>query len=319
MEGQEKPAPVKPEKKEYKDKDVKVKGWPFDKAVAQTMLAKEGETKMSIELAPGVKMNFVRVPAGSFVMGSNRGHSDYSPAHKQVVKKGFWMGEIEVSNEQFRTISPEHDSRFIRQLWKDHVHQGYPANNPEQPAIRVSWEEAMAFCKKLSEKTGKTVTLPTEVQWEWACRAGSDGEFWYGSLNTDFGKFENLADKHLNLMAVKGVNPMPMRENDPWYKYYTYQPKENGVDDGNMLMVKGGGYQANAWGLYDMQGNVAEWTSSDYLPYPYNEKTQGTGTEKVVRGGSWNDHPKASTTYYRRSYLPWQKVYNVGFRVIIED
>lgn len=319
LEGQEKPAPVKPEKKEYKDKDVKVKGWPFDKAAAQTMLAKEGETKMSIELAPGVKMNFVRVPAGSFVMGSNRGHSDYSPAHKQVVKKGFWMGEIEVSNEQFRTIFPEHDSRFIRQLWKDHVHQGYPANNPEQPAIRVSWEEAMAFCKKLSEKTGKTVTLPTEVQWEWACRAGSDGEFWYGSLNTDFGKFENLADKHLNLMAVKGVNPMPMRENDPWYKYYTYQPKENGVDDGNMLMVKGGGYQANAWGLYDMQGNVAEWTSSDYLPYPYNEKTQGTGTEKVVRGGSWNDHPKASTTYYRRSYLPWQKVYNVGFRVIIED
>ena len=63
------------------------------------------------------------------------------------------MGEIEVSNEQFRTIFPEHDSRFIRQLWKDHVHQGYPANNPEQPAIRVSWEEAMAFCKKLSEKT----------------------------------------------------------------------------------------------------------------------------------------------------------------------
>ena len=60
-----------------------------------------------------------------------------------------------------------------------------------------------------------------------------------------------------------------------------------------MLMVKGGGYQANAWGLYDMQGNVAEWTSSDYLPYPYNEKMQGTGTEKVVRDGSWNDHPKA--------------------------
>ena len=75
------------------------------------------------------------------------------------------MGEIEVSNEQFRTIFPEHDSRFIRQLWKDHVHEGYPANNPEQPAIRVSWEEAMAFCKKLSEKTGKIVTLPTEVQW----------------------------------------------------------------------------------------------------------------------------------------------------------
>ena len=173
-------------------------------------------------------MNFVRIPAGSFVMGSNRGHSDYSPVSKQVVKKAFWMGEIEVSNEQFRTIFPEHNSRFIGQLWKDHVHKGYPANNPEQPAIRVSWQEAMDFCKKLSEKTGLNVTLPTEVQWEWACRAGSDDDFWYGSLNTDFAKFENLADVQLNKAAVRGVNPQPMNPNDSWYKYYTYQPKENG-------------------------------------------------------------------------------------------
>lgn len=319
LESQDKPTPVKPEKKEHKDKEVKVKGWPFDKTVAQAMISKEGDSKMSIELAPGIKMNFVRIPAGSFVMGSNRGHSDYSPANKQVVKKSFWMGEIEVSNEQFRTIFPEHDSRFDRQLWKDHVHQGYPANKPEQPAIRVSWEEAMAFCRKLSEKTGKNITLPTEVQWEWACRAGSDDAFWYGSLNADFAKFENMADKQLNKMAVRGVNPQPMKETDSWYKYYTFQPKENGVDDGNMLQVKGGAYQANPFGLYDMQGNVSEWTRSDYLPYPYNEKTQGSGTEKVVRGGSWTDHPKTCTSYYRRAYLPWQKVYNVGFRVIIED
>lgn len=319
LESQEKPLPVKPEKREFKDKEVKVKGWPFDKNVAQAMTMKGGDARMSIELAPGIKMNFVRIPAGSFVMGSNRGHSDYSPAHKQVVKKSFWMGEIEVSNEQFRTIFPEHDSRFDRQLWKDHVHQGYPANKPEQPAIRVSWEEAMDFCKKLSEKTGRNITLPTEAQWEWACRAGSDDTFWYGSLNADFSKFENMADKQLNKMAVRGVDPQPMSENDSWYKYYTYQPKENGVDDGNMLQVKGGSYQANSFGLYDMQGNVAEWTRSDYLPYPYNEKAQGNGIEKVVRGGSWNDHPKTSTAYYRRAYLPWQKVYNVGFRVIIEE
>ena len=272
-----------------------------------------------IELAPGVVMNFVRIPAGKFVMGSNKGHSDYSPANKQEVKKAFWMAEIEVSNEQFRTIFPDHNSRFVNQLWKDHVHQGYPANNPEQPAIRVSWEEAMAFCEKLSEKTGLKVTLPTEVQWEWACRAGSEDDFWYGALNTDFAAYENMGDKQLNKLAVRGVNPQPMNPGDPWYKYYTYQPKDNNVDDGNMLMVKGGGYQANPWGLYDMQGNIAEWTRSDYLPYPYNEKAQGNGTEKVVRGGSWTDHPKTSTAYYRKSYLPWQKVHNVGFRVIIED
>lgn len=131
-----------------------MKGWPFDATIAKSMLAKEQETKKSIELAPGIVMNFVRIPAGKFVMGSNKGHSDYSPANKQEVKKAFWMAEIEVSNEQFRTIFPDHNSRFVNQLWKDHVHQGYPANNPEQPAIRVSWEEAMAFCEKLSEKTG---------------------------------------------------------------------------------------------------------------------------------------------------------------------
>ncbi len=320
LEKQEKTTPVKPEKKEHKyRKEIRIKKWPFDSLTVKAMLSKEENTKKSIDLAPGIKMNFVRIPAGSFVMGSNKGHSDYSPAHKQIIKKSFWMSEIEVSNEQFRTLFPEHDSRFIRQLWKDHVHEGYPANNPEQPAIRVSWEEAVSFCKKLSAKTGMNITLPTEAQWEWACRAGCDGDFWYGSFNTDFGRFENLADKKLNQMAVRGVNPMPMKENDPWYKYYTYQPKENSVDDGNMLMVKGGSYQSNPWGLYDMQGNVAEWTSSDYLPYPYNEKTSGTSLEKVVRGGSWNDHPKSSTAYYRRAYLPWQKVYNVGFRVIIED
>lgn len=319
LEGQEKPAPVKPERKVYKDKEVKVKGWPFDEIAVRSKMNAEGDTRMSIDLAPGISMVFVRIPAGSFVMGSNRNHSDYSPAHKQVVKKAFWMGQLEVSNEQFRTVFPNHDSRFDRQLWKDHVHEGYPANLPEQPAIRVSWEEAMAFCRKLSEKTGLNITLPTEAQWEWACRAGSDDAFWYGSLNTDFGKFENMADTQLNKMAVRGVNPQPMSERDSWYKYYTYQPKENGVDDGNMLQVKGGGYRSNAFGLHDMHGNVSEWTRSDYLPYPYNEKVQGNGTEKVVRGGSWTDHPKTCTSYYRRAYLPWQKVYNVGFRVIIEE
>ena len=319
LDKQPKPSPVKPERREYKDKEVNVKGWPFDATIAKSMLAKEQETKKSIELAPGIVMNFVRIPAGKFVMGSNKGHSDYSPANKQEVKKAFWMAEIEVSNEQFRTIFPDHNSRFVNQLWKDHVHQGYPANNPEQPAIRVSWEEAMAFCEKLSEKTGLKVTLPTEMQWEWACRAGSESDFWYGALNTDFAAYENMGDKQLNKLAVRGVNPQPMSPGDPWYKYYTYQPKDNNVDDGNMLMVKGGGYQANPWGLYDMQGNIAEWTRSDYLPYPYNEKAQGNGTEKVVRGGSWTDHPKTSTAYYRKSYLPWQKVHNVGFRVIIED
>lgn len=87
LDKQPKPSPVKPERREYKDKEVNVKGWPFDATIAKSMLAKEQETKKSIELAPGIVMNFVRIPAGKFVMGSNKGHSDYSPANKQEVKR----------------------------------------------------------------------------------------------------------------------------------------------------------------------------------------------------------------------------------------
>lgn len=316
---QAKPSPVKPEQKNVTYKDVTIKGYPFDAAAAKSMLANAGEASKVIEIAPGVTMKLVKVPAGKFIMGTNSRPSDYSPAHATEVKKAFWMAEMEVTNEQFRTIFPQHDSRFFDQQWKDHVNEGYPANKPEQPVIRVSWEEAMEYCKKLSEKTGLKVTLPTEQQWEWACRAGSDSPFWYGGLNDNFASYENMADKQMNKMAVQGVDPQPMRETNGWYKYYTWHPKEESVDDGNMLVAAPGSYKANPWGLYDMHGNVAEWTRSDYQPYSLDGKKQAPAAEKVVRGGSWIDHPKFAAAYARRAYLPWQKVFNVGFRVVVED
>ncbi len=316
---QPKPTQVKPVKKEVNYKDVKVKGYPFDNQEAYSMLAKAGETSKMIEIAPGISMKFVKVPAGKFIMGTNNKPSDYSPAFAAEVKKSFWIAEMEVTNEQFRVFFPQHDSKFFDQQWKDHVNEGYPANKPEQPVIRVSWQEAMDYCKKLGEKTGLKVTLPTEQQWEWACRAGNDAPFWYGSFNDNFAAFENMADKQMNKMAVSGVDPQPMGEKNRWYKYYTWHPKEESVDDGNMLVAKPGSYKPNVWGIYDIHGNVAEWTRSDYLPYPLSDKKTATTEEKVVRGGSWIEHPKASAAYVRKAYLPWQKVYNVGFRVVIED
>ena len=95
----------------------------------------------------------------------------------------------------------------------------------------------MDYCKKLSEKTGLNITLPTEAQWEWACRAGSDQDFWYGDMNADFGKKDNLADVTTLLLAVSGIDPQPMPKTSYWYKYYTYLPKEEGVDDGNLVQV----------------------------------------------------------------------------------
>lgn len=305
--------------KDVKVKELKAKEWPFDVAKASEKQSEEGETRKVVEIAPGIKMTFVRIPAGEFVMGSYNGPSDTYPTSKVKIKKAFWMAELETTNEQFNVIFPDHDSRYVDQQWKDHVVQGYPANKPEQPVIRVSYNDAMEYCRKLSEKTGLNITLPTEAQWEWACRAGSDSDFWFGDMHTDFGKKENLADKTTLLFAVSGVDPKPMSPSSPWYKYYTFLPKEESVDDGNLVQVGGKIYEANPFGLYNMHGNVSEWTRSDYLPYPYKENSKQVAEYKVARGGSYIERPKFSTSYSRKGFLPYQRVFNVGFRVIIED
>lgn len=312
--------PVMPEpEKPLKEKKIKVKGWPLDADQIKSLLSEVSSTRKEIEVAPGVKMTFVYVPAGEFVMGSYQGSKNNMPAFKTKVDRGFWMGEAEVTNAQYCALVPEHDSRYVDQFWKDHTRPGYEANLPYQPVIRVSWNEAMAYCDALSKKTGLKITLPTETQWEWACRAGSDSDFWYGNLNTDFGKKENLADANLSKMAVSGIDPQPMSNKSFWYKYYNFVPKEEGVNDGNMIQVDSKQYEANPFGLYSMHGNIAEWTRSEYHPYPNPEKAKEATDFRVVRGGSYWERPKFSTSYVRKPFYAWQKVHLVGFRVIIED
>lgn len=312
--------PEMPEKKaSAKVKEINMKGWPFNGTTIQEMLAKEPASRKEVELAPGIKMSFVRIPAGQFVMGSSNGANDNKPAFKAKVDKAFWMAEIEVTNAQYNVLFPGHDSRYVDQFWKDHTRPGYDANLPHQPVIRVSYEDAMQYCEELSKKTGMKVTLPTEAQWEWACRAGSDSDFWFGNMNSDFSKFENMADAQLSKMAVSGIDPQPMPHTSQWFPYYNYLPRAKDVDDGNMIQVDSKAYQVNPFGLYSMHGNIAEWTRSDYLSYPYPEKAKEGSDYKVVRGGSWIDRPKFAAAYSRKAYYPWQRVYNVGFRVIIED
>ena len=315
--------PIVPQQPQPEEKPqakiLKAKGWPFDEQQAKELQSREGESRMSVEIAPGVKMNFVRIPAGSFVMGSYNGPSDTYPASKVEIEKAFWMGELEVTNEQYNVFFPEHDSRYVDQQWKDHVVQGYPANEPQQPVIRVSYEDAMQFCSRLSEKLGRKVNLPTEAQWEWACRAGSDSDFWYGDMHEDFGTKDNFADKTTLLFAVKGIDPQPMDPEDFWYPYYIYLPKAQDVDDSALVQIGGTHHEANPFGLYYMHGNVCEWTRSDYVPYPYRDKAFPDAEYKVVRGGSFIERPKYSTSYSRKGFYPYQRVFNVGFRVILED
>ncbi len=307
------------EAEEIKYKRAKTKGWPMDLNDAKELQRLAGASIKEIEIAPGVKIVFRRIPSGTFIMGRNSYGRQCAPEHKVKISKAFWIGEMEVTQQQFNVVYPQHDNRYLAQMWKDHTGPGYIANKPHHPVIRVSWEEAMAYCAELSKTTGLNITLPTEAQWEWACRAGSGDDFWYGDNNSSFGTYENLADKQLEKMAVNGVDPQPMSHNNKWFKYWNYLPKVSTVNDGNMLIAKGKYYTPNPWHLYDMHGNVGEWTRSSYAPYPSNQKKEVDLDTKTIKGGTWLSRPKDAGAAYRSGHYKWQKVNNIGFRVIIEE
>jgi formylglycine-generating enzyme required for sulfatase activity len=301
---------------------VSCAGWPFsaEEAKQRQAASSTGDAAMRLDLGNGVAMDLVRIPAGEFVMGGMRGPSDVRPLAAVAIDKPFWMGTVEVTNQQFQQFDTAHFNGYFDQHNKDHTRPGYSADSPAQPAMRVSWEKAMAFCKWLSEKTGKTCTLPTEAQWEWACRAGADTAMNYGDLGADFSTHGNMADESIKLLAVAGIDPSPIKNPN---QYMDFLPKDPRSNDGQRLMCDVGQYQPNVWGLHDMHGNVWEWTRSDYRPYPYagNDGRNGlSATEKkVARGGSWRDKPKWATASFRLGYRPYQRVFNVGFRVVIQD
>ncbi len=301
------------------DPPPRVPNWPFNARRAGRMQSAAGaETRRTVDVAPGVAMEFVLIPAGEFVLGNSAGLPDERPAARVKIDQPFWLGVTEVTNAQFQAYLPQHDSGYIDQQWKDHNSPGYPANLPQQPAVRVSWQQALDFCHWLSARTGQEFTLPTEAQWEWACRAGTETACWYGGVDADFAPLANLADKRLTGFAVRGVNPQPVPNPDP---LLAFLPRVDTVDDGQMIAAAPGGYRANPWGLLDMHGNVAEWTRTAYRPYPYvatdgRDEVAAEGP-KVARGGSWRDRPQRATSSFRTAYEPYQAVFDVGFRVTL--
>lgn len=304
-----KPEPVKSAKVDWK----KVNAWGFNADEArQKQQASNSVTEKVIEIAPGVNMNFTWIPEGQYMKGKDKG-ARHAEDHKKVhIKKGFWMATIEVTNQQIKALMPEHDSRYIGQQWKDHTTPGYSANEPAQPAVRVTWENAKEYCKLLSEKTGLNIKLPTEEQWEWACRAGSTDDMWYGDRSAEYSNYENMADFTIKDLAVWGLEPtVPMPDGFFCRQFWDFVPRDKASNDKNLISAAGAQYQANPWGLYDMHGNVAEWTDSDSDESNFDQ-------HKIVKGGSWRDRASKSTASSRRYYRPWQAPYNVGFRVIID-
>ncbi len=213
-----------------------------------------------------------------------------------------WLGKFEVTNEQYALFDPAHDSGLEH---GDYIQfspgeRGWSLARPRQPVVRVSWRAATDFCRWLSAKTGRRFRLPTETEWECACRAGTATPFWYGTLDTDFSPFANLSDR-----THQAIDPFGWAGRTevipPW------RPADTRFDDHARVSVTVGSYAANPWGLHDMHGNVAEWTSS----------TGGPGL-MVVRGGSWYDPPVRCQSGSRQAYRPEQGIYDVGFRVACE-
>ena len=288
------PTPAKPTSRE-----IDVPGWPFGRDEARRRrrdavdsLSTRGvnQPDRKLDLGKGLVMDLVLVPAGEFLLGDPGGCDDEQPPARVRIERPFWMGKFEVTNEQYAAFDPRHDSRYISIFGKDIAVRGLPANRPKQPVVRVSWREATAFCRWLSDRTGERFSLPTEGQWEWACRAGSAAAMSYGDVGADFGKLANLADKRLVLANSQALD---------------WLPKVAAVDDGACVAADVGKYAPNAWGLHDMHGNAAEWTASG----------PGPSDRKVVRGGSFYDRPHRARSAFRLCYPAWQKVFNVGFRV----
>ncbi len=229
------------------------------------------------------------------------------------------MSRCAITNEQFVAFDPSHDSHFESMHGYQFGAHGYPLNGPRQPVVRVSWNSAMDFCRWLGRQTGLNVTLPTEAQWEYACRAGASTPFFFGELSSDFSKHANFGDIRLREFALETFVNIHLIANPG--KYDDWIPRDNRFDDGALVTADVGSYKPNAWGLYDMHGNAWQWTRSAYRPYPYDDgdgRSEIASRERrVVRGGSWYDRPKRCTSSYRLAYQPYQPAFNVGFRVVV--
>ncbi|MGL4944314.1 MAG: SUMF1/EgtB/PvdO family nonheme iron enzyme [Thermoguttaceae bacterium] len=303
---------------------TKLPKWEFSREVAmrrQVSADAVNPHRLVVPLNEKESITLVRIPAGRFVMGQADGYPDEQPLNTVTIEKPFWMAMTETTNAQYGAFDPDHDTRYLKEDGKDHVVPGYIANHPRQPAARLSWQEATQFCKWLSEKTGKKVTLPTEAQWEWAARAGTATPFYYGDRDANFSTWANLADAGLRRTYTSWDGGSKVHRRRDYSG--TFPLRDDRFTDNWFVVDYVAECWANPWELYDIIGNVSEWTQSDYKPYPYSE-TDGRNdgditTKKVARGGSWCDRPRTASAAMRLAYETYQKVHNVGFRIIIEE
>jgi len=248
-----------------------------------------------VALGEGVTLRLVSVPAGEGV----------AP---------FWMGACEVTNRQFRLFDPGHDGRYYQKRHARSDDKGLPLDGSQQPVVRVSWDRAMAYCRWLSARTGMKFMLPTEVQWEYACRAGTATPLFYGGPDDDFSPWANMGDRAFAGLATEQQRVAWEKGKAPQVTGGLEHMAMEGAalaqtrfNDGAVVTADVGRYRPNAWGLWDMHGNAAEWT-----------RTAHVAGHRVVKGGSFFDPPRYCRSALRVAYPVWQRVFNVGFRVVCE-
>lgn len=256
----------------------------------------------------GLEIEFRWCPPGTFIMGSpisESGRKADEKQHEVELTKGFWIMETQITVGMFKAFVKDsgYQSKGLTPYglsegkWKQNA--GYSWSNPgfaqddNSPVICISWRDAMAFSKWLGGKLDAKVKLPTEAQWEYACRGGSKtAYFWGNALNGDKAN-------------CNGAYPCGTTVKGPYLE--------------KTVPVRS--YQRNAWGIYDMHGNVWEWCLDGYADYPVDKVTdpleQGKGTNRVFRGGSWSYYAERCRSAYRASFAPVIRLPNLGGRCVV--
>ncbi|MCA2893778.1 MAG: SUMF1/EgtB/PvdO family nonheme iron enzyme [Microcystis sp. M048S1] len=232
-------------------------------------------------LPKGITLEMVGLPAGQFLMGSPDSDPDAYQSQKpphQVQVNSFAIGKYPVTQAQYQAVMGTNPSRF----------KNWFKNNPQNPVENVSWNDAQAFCQKLSQITGKTYRLPTEAEWEYACRAGTTTRFYFGDDANQLGDYA-------------------------WYK-------RNSQDKTHPVGQK----KPNGWGIYDMIGNVWEWCEDNWHDNYIGAPKDGSAwlirdnDYQIVRGGSWCYNPAYCRSAYRFDFGYRRDFSNdyYGFRVV---
>jgi len=269
------------------------------------------QTPKQIDNSVGMKL--VLIPSGEFTMGSATSESQADDDERQyqaTITKPFYMGVTEVTQGQYQKVMGTNPSSF-----KDAQD---PERSANMPVEQVSWEDAVEFCRRLSlmpneKQSNRVYRLPTEAQWEYACRAGQKGPFGFDSATNELGQFAWFADNS---------GDKPLDSNRVWKETKEDLDEYLKVLKNNRCRTHAvGKKKPNAWGLYDMHGNVWEWCADWYGDYPKGQASDPAGpqkgTDRVVRGGGFHFQSQDCRSAERLGSFPSNRVDDLGFRVVV--